>query len=432
MKRRTFFKYTVPSIVAPVFIGGFNLRAFAASPLVQAFNNSSTDGNVLVLIQLAGGNDGLNMVIPVDYYSQYFNARKNIAIEENKILRLSNNDGTGLHPSMTGIQNLYNDGKISLVQGVSYPAPNFSHFKATDIWLTGEDSSDNITTGWLGRYLEQQYPGYPEHYPNPQMPDPFAIQIGSVVSPALQGHSYPMGMAISNPESFYKMLEDHQDKNDDHFNNDRVADQLSYLRQLSEKTDAYAGVIKQAAKKSKTLSTKYEDKGKNNLSEQLKIVARLISGGLQTKVYVVNIGGFDTHAGQTVNTDTSKGKHAQLLENLSNSIAAFMDDLKLMGVDDRVMGMTFSEFGRRIKSNASGGTDHGVAAPVIVFGKKVKGGQIGHSPIIPDNATVNDNVSMQYDFRSLYASILKDWLGVDQNALSSILLHNFDTLPLIG
>jgi len=432
MKRRTFFKYTIPSIVAPVFIGGFNLRAFAASPLVQAFNDSSTAGNVLVLIQLAGGNDGLNMVIPVDFYSQYFNARKNIAIEENKILRLSGNDSTGLHPSMTGIQNLYNDGKISLVQGVSYPAPNFSHFKATDIWLTGEDASDNITTGWLGRYLEQQYPGYPEHYPNPQMPDPFAIQIGSVVSPALQGHSYPMGMAISNPESFYKMLEDHQDKNDDHFNSDRVADQLSYLRQLSEKTDAYAGVIKQAAKKSKTLSTKYEDKGKNNLSEQLKIVARLISGGLQTKVYVVNIGGFDTHAGQTVNTDTSKGKHAQLLENLSQSIEAFMDDLKLMGVDDRVMGMTFSEFGRRIKSNASGGTDHGVAAPVIVFGKKVKGGQIGHSPIIPDSATVNDNVTMQYDFRSLYASILKDWLAVDQNALSSILLHNFDTLPLIA
>ncbi|MDI3318716.1 DUF1501 domain-containing protein [Pinibacter soli] len=432
MKRRTFFKYTVPSIVAPVFLGGFNLRAFAASPLVQAFNNSSTDGNVLVLIQLAGGNDGLNMVIPVDYYSQYINARKNIAIEESKILRLTGNDSTGLHPSMTGIQNLYNDGQISLVQGVSYPAPNFSHFKATDIWLTGEDSSDNITTGWLGRYLEQQYPGYPDHYPNPQMPDPFAIQIGSVVSPALQGHSYPMGMAISNPESFYKMLEDHQDKNDDHFNSDRVANQLSYLRELSEKTDAYAGVIKKAAKKSKTLSTKYEDKGKNNLSEQLKIVARLISGGLQTKVYVVNIGGFDTHAGQTVNTDTSKGKHAQLLENLSNSIAAFMDDLKLMGVDDRVMGMTFSEFGRRIRSNASGGTDHGVAAPVIVFGKKVKGGQIGHSPIIPDNVTVNDNVAMQYDFRSLYASILKDWLGVDQNALSSILLHNFDTLPLIA
>jgi uncharacterized protein (DUF1501 family) len=432
MKRRTFFKYTVPSIVAPVFLGGFNLRAFAASPLVQAFNNSSTDGNVLVLIQLAGGNDGLNMVIPVDYYSQYINARKNIAIEENKILRLTGNDSTGLHPSMTGIQNLYNDGKISLVQGVSYPAPNFSHFKATDIWLTGEDSADNITTGWLGRYLEQQYPGYPDHYPNPQMPDPFAIQIGSVVSPALQGHSYPMGMAISNPESFYKMLEDHQDKNDDHFNTDRVADQLSYLRELSEKTDAYAGVIKQAAKKSKNLSTKYDDKARNNLSEQLKIVARLISGGLKTKVYVVNIGGFDTHAGQTVNTDTSKGKHAQLLENLSNSIAAFMDDLKLMGVDDRVMGMTFSEFGRRIRSNASGGTDHGVAAPVIVFGKKVKGGQVGHSPIIPDNVTVNDNVAMQHDFRSLYASILKDWLGVDQNALSAILLHDFNTLPLIA
>jgi uncharacterized protein (DUF1501 family) len=432
MKRRTFFKYTVPSIVAPVFLGGFNLRAFAASPLVQAYNNSSTEGNVLVLIQLAGGNDGLNMVIPVDYYSQYFNARKNIAIEENKILRLANNDSTGLHPSMTGIQNLYNDGKISLVQGVSYPAPNFSHFKATDIWLTGEDSTDNITTGWLGRYLEQQYPGYPDHYPNPQMPDPFAIQIGSVVSPALQGHSYPMGMAISNPESFYKMLEDHQDKNDDHFNSDRVADQLSYLRELSEKTDAYAGVIKQAAKKSKNLSTKYDDKARNNLSEQLKIVARLISGGLKTKVYVVNIGGFDTHAGQTVNTDTSKGKHAQLLENLSNSIAAFMDDLKLMGVDDRVMGMTFSEFGRRIRSNASGGTDHGVAAPVIVFGKNVKGGQIGHSPVIPDNATVNDNIAMQYDFRSLYASILKDWLGVDKNALSSILLHDFNTLPLIA
>jgi uncharacterized protein (DUF1501 family) len=427
MKRRTFFKYTIPSVVIPTLLGGFKLQAFAGSPLLQSLFNTDTKGRVLVVIQLAGGNDGLNTVIPIEFYSQYKNARLNIAIAEEKILRLNGNDKTGLNPGMTMMQQLFNEEKLAIVQAVSYPKPSFSHFRATDIWLTGEDSNQDISTGWMGRYLNQLYPNFPVNYPNKIMPDPLAIQIGSVVSPALQGPTFPMAMAISNPESFYKMLNEKQVENV----NSLAQDQLEFIRETSEKTDAYADVIKTAAKKIIKQSDKFSATGKNTLSDQLKIVSRLIAGGLQTKIYMVSIGGFDTHAKQTEADDTSKGNHSALLQKVSEAIYAFMDDLKIQNTEDRVVGMTFSEFGRRIKSNASGGTDHGVGAPVFVFGKPVQTGIVGDNPILPANATVNDNIAMENDFRSVYATLLSKWMGVSEQNMSGILQENFNYLPLI-
>lgn len=279
----------------------------------------------------------------------------------------------------------------------------------------------------MGRYLNQRYPDFPVNFPNKTMPDPLAIQIGSVVSPALQGPVFPMAMAISNPDSFYNMLVEKTVSKEHSI----AQDQLDFIRQMSEKTDAYSDVIKNAAKKVTRQSTLYADKGKNPLSDQLKIVSRLIGGGLQTKLYMVSMGGFDTHASQTDANDTSTGAHAALLQKVSEAIFAFMDDLKLQNAEDRVVGMTFSEFGRRIKSNASGGTDHGAGAPVFVFGKPVKSGIIGDNPILPAIVTANDNIGMQHDFRSVYTSLLKNWLGTSTAAMTDIFQKEFEILPLI-
>jgi uncharacterized protein (DUF1501 family) len=259
------------------------------------------------------------------------------------------------------------------------------------------------------------------------MPDPLAIQIGSLVSPALQGPALTMGMAISNPNSFYDLINDRAAS----VPATRAGDQLAYIREMSVKTDQYAGVIKAAAQKVTKQSGKYPAAGKNPLADQLKIVARLVAGGLRTKIYLVSMGGFDTHAKQTDATDTTTGTHAKLLGKLSEAIGAFQDDLCLLQVEKRVTGMTFSEFGRRIKSNASGGTDHGTAAPVLLFGGGLQPGIIGSNPLLPANATVNDNIAMQYDFRALYASLLEKWFSVDKEVTASVLLKDYPLLPII-
>lgn len=416
---------TVPSVLLPSLLNGFSVRALAASPWMRA-GAMDTD-HVLVLVQLNGGNDGLNMVIPLEYYDSYHRARPNIAIPEDCLLTLNGYDQTGLNPAMPELQHLFHEGKLTIVQGVSYPQPNFSHFRATDIWLSGADAGQILPTGWAGRYLDEQFPHFPQDYPNPDMPDPLAIQIGSLVSPALQGPALTMGMAISNPNSFYDLINDRAGEAPA----TRAGDQLAYIREMSVKTDQYAGVIKAAAQKVTKQSDKYPAAGKNPLADQLKIVARLVAGGLKTKIYLAGMSGFDTHARQTDVNDTTTGVHAKLLAKLSEAIGAFQDDLQFLQVEGRVTGMTFSEFGRRIKSNASGGTDHGTAAPVLLFGRSVQGGIIGNNPLLPANATVSDNIPMQYDFRALYASLLEKWLDVDPAVTASVLLKEYSLVPLI-
>jgi hypothetical protein len=200
------------------------------------------------------------------------------------------------------------------------------------------------------------------------------------------------------------------------------------LRSIAKQTNQYTVRIKQASDNVKQ-QVAYPN---NSLAAQLKIVARLIKGGLQTKVYMVNYGGFDTHSGQVVTTDTTTGTHANLLKVLSDSIAAFQSDMVGLEIEDRVIGMTYSEFGRRIKSNASGGTDHGSAAPLFLFGKNVRGGVFGDNPNIPSSATTNDNIPYQFDFRAVYNTILQNWFCVSSNAEIEILLKQFPTIPLIN
>jgi uncharacterized protein (DUF1501 family) len=426
MKRRDFFRNTVP-VLLPSLVPGIALRAWASSPFLRAAARGVAEGRVVVLIQLNGGNDGLNTVIPLEFYDAYYKARTNIAIAQEKVLKLQGADHTGLHPAMPELQELYNAGKLTIVQGVSYPQPNFSHFRATDIWLTGADAAQILPTGWAGRYLDEQYPQFPHNYPNPDMPDPLAIQVGSLVSPALQGPALTMGMAISNPNNFYDLLNDRSAPAPP----TRAGDQLAYIREMAVKTDQYAGVIRKAAQKITRQSDCYPAAGKNPLADQLKIVARLIAGGLKTRFYLVGMGGFDTHAKQADATDTTTGSHAKLLARLSEAIYAFQDDLGGLQIEDRVIGMTFSEFGRRIQSNASGGTDHGAAAPVFIFGGNVQGGIIGHNPTWPDKLTVNDNLAMQYDFRCIYSTLLEKWFGSNEAAAETVLFKSYAPLPFI-
>jgi uncharacterized protein (DUF1501 family) len=426
MKRRDFLRSSLPTAtILPGILNGYSARAFNSnSPLVQALMGSgTTTDHVLVLIQLNGGNDGLNMVIPLEFYSNYYNARTNIAIPQNKVLSLTGTNKTGLHPSMPGLQSLFNDGKAAIVQAVGYPSPNFSHFRATDIWMSASDSNDVVTNGWAGRYLGVEYPNFPNGFPNSTMPDPLAIQIGSVTSLTLQGPSVNMGMSISDPNNFYNLLSGNQDP----VPNTPWGKELKYIRLVTQQTQQYAAVIKDAAAKV-TQQVTYPTQ--NTLADQLKIVARLIKGGLQTRIYMVSIGGFDTHSSQVNTTDVTTGTHATLMQRISEAIKAFMDDLKFLGIADRVIGMTFSEFGRRIKSNASFGTDHGAAAPMIIFGNKVKPGVIGNNPTIPASASVNDNIPFQYDFRSVYASVLSQWFCVNNTDLQTIMLKNFQEIAL--
>jgi uncharacterized protein (DUF1501 family) len=423
MKRRHFLRNA--GVLLPSLVSGFSFRAFSAdSDLMQSLLLPVTEtDHVFVIIQLNGGNDGLNMVIPVEHFSNYVNARQNIYIPEDKVLKLT--DKAGLHPAMTGLETMYKNGQLKVVQSVGYPQPSFSHFRATDIWMSASDSKTVVNSGWAGRYLNYEYPNFPNGYPNTSMPDPLAIQIGSTTSLTLQGPAVNMGMSISNTSNFYNLINGIQDPAP----NTPAGKELTYIRQVAQQTQQYAVVIKDAATKT-VQQVSYPVN--NSLGDQLKIVARLIRGGLKTRIYMVSYGGFDTHSVQVNETDTTTGTHANLLKNVSDAIKAFQDDLKFLGVDERVVGMTFSEFGRRIKSNGSTGTDHGAAAPLFVFGKNVLGGVLGDTPMIPSNATVNDNIPFQYDFRSVYATILANWLCVDDLDLQQIMLKNFQVLPLVN
>ncbi len=373
MKRRTFIKRALPVATIPFLINGLSVKAFGKGSVFEGLLKSAAENDrILVIIQLQGGNDGLNTVIPLDQYSALTTARANILIPENLVLALNGTSVTGLHPSMPEIQALFNNNQAMILQGVSYPNPNFSHFQATDIWMTASDADETLASGWAGRYLADDYPDYPTNYPNTATPDPLAIQIGSTVSTTLQGPSANMGIAITSASSFYELTTGTYNPTP----NTPAGHELSFIRETAVETNAYATVIKAAATAQANLSTLYPTAGTNNLADQLKIVAQLIGGGLQTKIYMVSLGSFDTHSAQVAATGGNQtGTHANLLSKFSVAVNAFMNDITLMGQQDRVLGMTFSEFGRRIISNGSQGTDHGTAQrPVFLFGTKVNGG----------------------------------------------------------
>ncbi len=423
MQRRKFLKQTLHGAILPSLLGGLSVKAFGGSAFLHSLSGADND-HVLVLIQLSGGNDGLNTVIPLEFYSDYNRVRSNIAIPQNKVLPLNGNLKTGFHPSLSGMQQLFNDEKLCAIQAVGYPSPNQSHFRSTDIWLTGSDSNQYLNTGWAGRYLNNQYPNYPIGFPNDIMPDPLALQIGSVLSPVFLSPTGFDALAIDASLSFYNLIDALQDP----VPNSPSGTEITYLRTIAKQTNKYATVISKAAAKI-TQQSAYPDN--NDLAAQLKAVAKLVAGGLKTKIYMVGSGGFDTHAGQVNGGDTLTGNHSALLKQVSDAITAFTKDLKFLGVSNRVMGMTFSEFGRRIQSNGSLGTDHGAAQPVFLFGDSVMKGVLGNNPTMPTAVQAIDNVPMQYDFRSVYSTILRDWFCLPPDNVSTVLLKNYQYLPII-
>jgi uncharacterized protein (DUF1501 family) len=425
MKRRNFITNT-SAVMLPALLNGFGVKVLGKENMLSSLLAGSgveTD-RVLVLIQLFGGNDGLNTVIPINNYRNYYNARKNIAIEENKILRVNNNGDFGFHPVLTGFRELYNEGKFAILQSVGYPIPNFSHFTSSDIWMSGSDDSKSFNTGWAGRYLNHSHPDYPVNYPNEQSTDPLAIQIGTATSFVFQGNRSPMGVNIADPQNVYDLVNGFNDPvpetNGGH--------QLDFIRVLAKQTHTYSQVIRKAADKP-VLQSIYP--GNNSLGAQLKIIAKLIKSGLKTKIYLASFDGFDTHGQQVNPGDTATGRHADLLRTVGDAVKAFQNDLEFLHIQDRVLGMTFSEFGRRIASNDSFGTDHGAAAPLFIFGSKVKGNIYGKNPEIPDIVTHQDNLVMQTDFRKIYSTVLHDWMQVPGPQLIQMLYKDYGSLPII-
>jgi len=423
MNRRKFIQ-NGSALALPVFISGMLPKALGNRLLLDQLTRNTSSDNILVLVQLFGGNDGLNTIVPLLQYDSYFKARQKLAISKTKVLPLSGIATCGLHPSLQGLQDLYDKGKLSVIQSVGYPAPNFSHFRSSDIWMSASDPDKLIDTGWMGRYLNQLYPGYPQGYPQPLAPDPLAIQIGTTTAFAFQGEKSPMSVNVINPDQKINLTQGFADVS----MTGKSGDALSFVDMISRQSASYGEVIRQAAL-SVTRQSVYPEP--NPLAADLKTVARLIKSGLQTRVYLVTYEGFDTHAQQANSNDSSTGRHADLLKTVGDAIQAFQNDLEFLGVQDRVMGMTFSEFGRRIAANDSLGTDHGAAAPLFVFGSKVKAGILGKDPLIPEKATTEDNIPMQFDFRSVYASVLQNWLGVAPADVKKVLQREFPLLSFI-
>jgi len=371
-------------------------------------SEAEQDDTVLVLIQLQGGNDGLNTVIPIDD-DLYHNLRPVLRIDKKDALALDNHPLLRLHPSLGGIQRMFNDGQLAIVENIGYSDYSLSHFTGTEIWNTGSGSSaqEYLATGWLARYLMQEFPHYPEVLPQ----DPPAIQISPTTSSVFSTSGASMGVALTDPATFHEMVHGGPNVPDD----PRVPvtpadDELRFIQSVNAQALGFSASIREAALKANNLVA-YPDG--NELADALAIVARLIAGGLQTRIYMVSIGNFDFHANQLE-------PHALLLSRLGSAAKAFMDDLIALGIDRRVVGMTYSEFGRRAMDNGSG-SDHGAAAPHFVFGTPVRGG-IVHGGL-PDlrNLDAAGNLRHAISFQCYYASVFGPLFGLPEERLQAIL-----------
>lgn len=451
MRRRDFLKKIPVAAGLPFTISGIPMKAMAWNPLSMLARQSDND-RVLIILQLHGGNDGLNTLIPIEQYDLYYSRRANIAIPKQNSLRkailldstLPANQQVGLHPDMQAIKGMYDNGRMAFVQGVSYKNNNGSHFRGRDIWFMGGGFDDYYPSGWVGRYLQQEYAdlgNYPEDFPNPDMPDPLGIEMGNDVSLIFhQQGNIPTSISLNDPAGFAQLVEDlegFQDVDIDprgrpplSVQNSPYWHEMNWILGLEKKTDDYAQRLYQVYLAGGNTTVTYPEiypfnaprgSKRNPLSAQLKLVARLLAGGCKTKVFMVKIGGFDTHAEQVESYDPTMGAHAALMYHIATAMKAFQDDLKARGLEERVLTVTTSEFGRRVHSNGSYGTDHGTGGPILIFGKHVKPGVNG---VVPD--MTKDNVEMQYDYRQVYANLLKDWMLVDKSKITNdIFFGNF-------
>ena len=397
MPRRAFLRSGASLVALGATAPAFLAHTVFAETRGRRRKAFAADERILVVIQLAGGNDGLNTVIPVDH-DVYQRVRPRLAIRRADALRLD--DDFCLHGDADGLKELYDAGALAIVHGVGYPNPNRSHFKSTDIW---QSAAPNLrqTDGWLGRYFDNTCRGEPECDPAR------AIALTSETPLALRGERF-LPLAFERPENLawqsavrgYRVGQVISELNQP-LPNDPPQPQsaLEYLRHVALQARINAQDIREAA------GTRHSpvDFPRTDLGRSLETVSRLIGGGLRTRVYYVSLTGFDTHARQAAD-------HARLLVQLGEALMAFFRALKAQGDLERVLVMTFSEFGRRVAENASAGTDHGTAAPMFLAGAQVRGGLHGTAPDL-DNLDASGDLRFTTDFRSVYAAVLKDWLG---------------------
>ena len=434
MKRRNFIRNVAYGSAAGLTLGGIPLNMLAANSGLAKLAAESTNDKVLVFIQLHGGNDGLNTLIPISQYDEYYNLRPNIAIRHTgtrSYLEVDNtvdeNARVGLHPEMLAFKEMYDQDKVAIIQNVGYPDMNLSHFRGRDVVFMGGDESENnqYQSGWMGRYLDNIYPGYPDSYPSDSMEDPIGIELSGTLSLAFhRENGIPIGLNIGSPEQFYQLISSVGGDPPIAFPESHAGDELRYIMEFEKKSNQYAGRLKEVYDAGSNSSVDYPEVypyaspiRANNLSSQLKLIARLLKGGSKTKIFLCRIGGFDTHGEQVDEHDPSLGLHAALLHNLSGAVKAFYDDLNQLGIDERVLSLTFTEFGRRAKSNDSYGTDHGTATPVFVFGTQLNSGIYGVNPGLKPEDMHNYNLVYNIDYRRIYTSVIQDWFEGDDQAL---------------
>jgi len=417
MRRRTFLRGLAAAGVGLPLLGPFGpVRTFAHSAGAAPFRRLVT-GNpdrVFVIIRLYGGNDGLNTLVPY-HDERYYRARKHgtassVAISPERVLPLPDSGTLGFHPAFAPMHELYSEGKVAIVQNIGYPAPNLSHFRSTDIWLSGSDSEVVDRSGWYAKYLESQYPDYPALLPS----DPYGIEFDNMLGVALTGRRSNMGISLGS----VSYIPGPADVVDD--GSFAAAIEAEYVHEIARQSNIFLSSIAAAFERRQSNMVEYPTEYPTAVS--LSAVARLIAAGMTTQLYLINLDGFDTHYGQLP-------QHERMLEHVARSIHAFQRDLELLGLDDRVCLMTISEFGRRVESFGLG-TDHGAAAPLFVVGSGVRGGIIGHDPDL-DDLDESGNLKMEFDFRQVYASVLGDWFGADESDISSVALpRRFERLPI--
>ncbi|CCH51742.1 protein of unknown function DUF1501 [Fibrisoma limi BUZ 3] len=403
MNRRDFIKQSALTTAGTMLIPHF-LKAYELDRLGAA----SATGKTLVIVQLSGGNDGLNTVIPFRN-DIYYRERPTLSIAKEKVLSL--NDEIGFHPALEPLKALYDDGLVTIVNNVGYPNPDRSHFRSMDIWQTASSASDYLSTGWIGRFLDANCAG------KDCLPYR-AIEVDDTLSLALKGNQVN-GLAMLDPQKLYNQtrsgmvgqLAKTQHEHHDH-------DNVSYLYKTLAETVSSSAYVYDKANIHRTKGT-YPA---SELGNRLKTVSELIQSGVNTSVYYISISGFDTHVGQL-------GQQERLLRQYAEAVHAFMSDMKATNRQNDVLLMTFSEFGRRVKQNASNGTDHGTANNVFLIGgpQRIPSGRVFNEA---PNLTDLDEGDLKYtvDFRSIYATLLRDWLKADDKA---ILGQSFKPLELV-
>lgn len=378
----------------------------AESVYASAKRKSRSDERILVVLQLAGGNDGLNTIVPVTN-DDYYRARPKLAIAKDKTLRI--NDDLGFADSAKGFKDLFDAGYMSLIQNVGYPNPNRSHFHSMDIWHTASPDGRQHE-GWLGRYCDNQCAGA----------GGCDAERGIALMPqtplAMRGKRF-MPLSFESPDDLsWQSAVPGRDTGEvvRELNQPQPGDppqpqsELHYLRRVALKARISSEQIHQATRGRTGSAGSRRPRRGGRLSQSLQTVADLIAAGIKAKVYYVSHGGYDTHANQA-------NSHGRLLTELSSALSQFVQRLKSQRDLDRVMIMSFSEFGRRVAENGSGGTDHGAAAPMMLVGSQVKAGVVGSNPDLK-NLDAGD-LRYGVDFRDVYAEVLRRWLSTSPENL---------------